>query len=524
MKHGYAVVAAIASGALLAASMPSLELWPLAWVAPAPLLLGIRGRRGRDALVIGWIGGTSFYLALLYWIVSTITTYTAIPTVVATLILLLMAATAGLFIGVFALLVEWLAQAGISRVVAVPVCWVVIEWLRTFFPLAFPWGLLGYSQYSASVVVQLADLAGVYGLSALLMFTGAALAELLSDGLARHRALAVATAVVVVSALAYGTLRLGQIEGRTAEASLRVGVVQGNIAQAEKWLPQNQGKTLARYLALSIEAAKDGARLIVWPEAAVPFLLADDTRGKRLSDFARLSGTQLLVGAPGRRRQPDASFKQYNEAWLITPEQGLARSYAKMRLVPFGEYVPWGGLFGLVDRLVEGVADFGRGSEYVVFAGPEVAKSAGPERVRLASLVCYEGIFPGLTRRFVASGAEVLFNLSNDAWYGRSSAPEQLLAMVAMRAVENRVPVIRATNTGVSAIIDASGRIRRRTDLFEEAVFVDDVAITAGRSLYAVIGDTFVYMCIAVLALLISLRLSSGAVLIRESGRGILPG
>jgi len=523
MKRGYAVPAALASGLMLAASMPSLDLWPLAWIAPLLLLAAIRGRRGRAAFNIGWIAGSSYYAAMLYWIVGTITTYTVIPTAVALLILALMALAAGTFIGFFALTLEWLAEAGISRVVAAPLCWVVLEWLRTFFPLAFPWGLIGYSQYSALVIVQLADLAGVYGLSALLMFSAASLSELFCDGLSRHRTLAVATVVLLTSSLLYGTLRLRQIESRGARAELRVGVVQGNIAQSEKWRPENQTRTLDRYLQASAVAAKNGAQLIVWPEAAVPFLLNDDARGKRLTEFSRQSGVELLVGAPGRRRQPGGEFKHYNEAWQITPELGVAGSYAKMRLVPFGEYVPWGGLFGLVDRIVEGVADFGQGSEYVIFAGPElVGDGGGTQRLRLAALVCYEGIFPGLTRRFVASGAELLVNLSNDAWYGRSAAPEQILAMVAMRAVENRVPVIRATNTGISALIDASGRIRRRTALFEEAVFVDTVQLAAGRSLYVLVGDLFVYVCIAVLVLLVALRLRSGSLLILETRRGIV--
>ena len=176
-----------------------------------------------------------------------------------------------------------------------------------------------------------------------------------------------------------------------------------------------------------------------------------------------------------------------------------------------------------VDQAVQAIGNFGRGSEYVVFELPADVGAGGDVAIGVSSLICYEGIFPALTRNFVAAGARLLVNISNDAWYGRTSAPHQHLAMAAVRAVENRVPVVRATNTGVSAFVDAVGRIRGRTPLFEEAVAVDDVVIADTFSLYRTLGDWFVYLCMIAVAALAALRMRLGSVLIRERERGILP-
>ena len=291
------------------------------------------------------------------------------------------------------------------------------------------------------------------------------------------------------------------IEGRPVRGRVSVGFVQGNVAQSEKWDPARQEEILSRYLRLSRRAAERGARLIVWPEAAVPFFLEQDPRRSRIVDLARDTGAWLLVGAPGFRRTADG-FRQLNQAWLIGPDQGLVGWYDKIQLVPFGEYVPFGFLLSWVNKAVEAVGEFDRGRDAVVFSGLPV----GGRPVRFGVLICYEGIFPGLTRRFVAGGADFLLNISNDAWYGRTSAPYQHLAMASLRAVENRVPLVRATNTGISAFVEPTGRIVGRTPLFEESIAVRDVTLRPGSSLYARWGNWFLWFCGLVLAVAVVLN------------------
>jgi len=510
-----ALVLAALSGVLIGFALPGHDLWPLAWFGLVPLLIAIRGRGARQAFGIAWFGWLVCSLIVLYWIAPTVTNYTSISGPLAAGVLFLLCAVSALYVAGFAAVLEWLAPAGISRIVAAPLLWVSFEWLRTFFPAAFPWAFLGYSQYAVLAVVQIADITAIYGVSALLVFVNAALAEMVLDGVRRHAGLALAVAACVLLDVGYGVLRISQVDHWPVRGHLEVGIAQGNIPQDEKWDPANQDATLSRYLDLSHRAVDKGARVVVWPEAAVPFFLSHDPRRVRLQHFTDQTGAWLLIGAPGYERRGDGMPRQYNQAWMVEPQKGLDGPYNKIMLVPFGEYVPFGGLFGWVQKAVDAVGDFGRGQAPVVFKGPVVSGPGGPHNVELAPLICYEGIFPDLVRRFVRRGADVLVNISNDAWYGRTSAPYQHLAMSAMRAVENRVPLVRSTNTGISAVVDPVGRIRSRTPLFEETFFVDSVALVHGGSVYTRIGDLFVYACVAGSLALAYLRRRLGAVSLR---------
>lgn len=509
----------VLGGAALAFAQPGFGAWPLAWMGIAPLLLAIRGSAPKRAFRLGWLAGIVYYGIVLYWIAPTIATYTRITMPVAIVLELMLACVAGWFIGVFAALLEWLAASGISRVIAAPAVWIVLEWSRTFFPAAFPWGFVGYSQFEVLPIIQVVDIAGVYGLSALIVLVNATLVELLRDGVRHHVALTASLVAVVVVTLGYGVVRLGQmraLEGPT----LRVGLIQGNIAQEQKWRPGLDENILARHVTLTVSAIQRGAKFVVWPEAAVPFFFNRDRRTERLREFASSAGVTLLVGAPGYEQRQGDVPRQYNQAWMVRPDGEVVGPYDKIRLVPFGEYVPWGGMFGLVQKAVDGIGDFGFGTSYVVFEGPPPDGATEPTRV--SALICYEAIFPDLTRHFAENGAQVLVNVSNDAWYGRTAAPYQLLAMIAVRAIENRIPLVRATNTGVSAVVSPDGAITDATSLFEEAVVVEDVKIVRGASLYTLLGDWLVYASVFLIVGLIVVRYRSGSLLIPADRRGIV--
>ncbi len=517
MKSRRALTYAAASGVLVALSFPDAGIWPLAWVGLVPWMLAVRGRRPGVAFGYGFVTGLVCFAIVLYWIPATVSNFTRIDPYTATFLLVLMASAVSFFhtFAPIAMVGEWLAAAGISRVIAFPLVWAVLEWARTFFVAGFPWASLGYSQHGFVPVNQLAELTGVYGISALLVFVNATIAELATGGFARHRRLVAASVTAFALVVVFGVARLATLSNDPDVGALRVGLVQGNIAQHLKWDPALQDKTIDTYLRLSEKAAADGAELIVWPEAAVPFLLLIDERQRRLTDFSDRTGTTLLVGAPGwEKREPDGVARSYNQAWLIEPGKGLSDFYDKIQLVPFGEYIPFSWLFGSIPLATESVGQFGRGDRFTVFEGPALdgafGAGDGARRAKFGALICYEGIFPNITRRFVVDGARMLVNISNDAWYGDTSAPTQHLAMVAMRAIENRVPVIRATNTGVTALIDRTGNVRGATELFVEAVVVDDVEIRRGKGLYAWIGDAFAYLCMAGLGVLVYFRLRLG--------------
>jgi apolipoprotein N-acyltransferase len=289
--------------------------------------------------------------------------------------------------------------------------------------------------------------------------------------------------------LGYGYYRLASPPAE--QGRLRVALVQANIAQEDKWDAEKLLGNIERHMAQTHDAAARGARLVVWPESAVGFHY-DDTPpvAEALDGLARQLGLYLLFGNDDREGfGPDE--RSYVGAKLLTPEGRLALRYHKLRLVPFGEYVPLqplltlGGRYGA--KLVQQVSDFTPG---------EAALVARVDERPLSVMICYEAIFPDLGRRFAANGAGLLVNITNDAWYGRTSAPHQHLAMASFRAVENGIYLVRAANTGISAVVDARGRILERTSLFERATLVRDVPILAADTFYARHGDVFGLACV----------------------------
>jgi len=286
----------------------------------------------------------------------------------------------------------------------------------------------------------------------------------------------------------WGAWRRTQLRALPIAHHLRIGLVQGNIEQDKKWSPDFQETTLARYEQLTREVVARGVDLVAWPETAVPFFFQSDVPyQERLLKLVREIKTPLLFGSIGWRPKGINTVTLFNRAYLVSSSAEVLGFYDKMQLVPFGEYVPFhDSIFFFLDKLVEGIGDFAAGTTPTVFS---------LSREKFGVLICYEGIFPDLARRFVAQGANFLVNITNDAWFGRSSAPYLHLVMEAMRAVENRVPVVRAANTGFSAVIDWDGRVRAQTALYETAVLVEEITWPQVTSFYTMHGDLFARVC-----------------------------
>jgi apolipoprotein N-acyltransferase len=343
--------------------------------------------------------------------------------------------------------------------------------------------------------VQGADLFGVYGLVVAIVGVNALVAEALRPMLER-RALAwrpLAVAIVVVTfQLGYGAWMLSR--PATAGDALRVALVQGNIDQHLKWDPAFLQQTLDRYSQLSAQAVEPD--LIVWPESATPFFYQNGgQRAYQVRAVARQQQAYLLFGSPSYQRADAAGEKDrvayLNSAYLLSPQaQQLGRS-DKVHLVPFGEYVPLWGMFGLVEKLATGIGDF----------VPGTLQPLTLDGHQAGVLICYEAIFPELARSLVAQGAQVLINITNDAWFGNSAAPWQHLDMARMRAVENRVWVLRSANTGVSALIDPTGRVVAHSSLFEPALIEGVAEFKQGGSLYTRTGDSLPRLLVAVVLL-----------------------
>ncbi len=487
---------AVGGGALLALAFPGTggEGW-LAFGALVPLLVAIDGAPWWRASLLGGVAGLSFWLTTASWIAGTLVRYGAVPWLLAGLVALALAVYLSLYWAVFGgVLAAVPSDSGARHVIVAASLWVALEFLRGALFTGFPWNLLGYSQFQVRPVNQIAAVTGVYGVSFVVMAANAGLARALrGPGLWTIRLAALGTsAVIVAAALGYAWLR-PSFAATTPEVA--VAVIQGDIDQSVKWEREWQERTVVIYRRLTSAAAAQQPRLIVWPETAVPFFLSGDSRTATIAAAARQARAYLLTGAPALREGAPR-----NSAILFGPD-GVARGqYDKRHLVPFGEYVPLKRLLWFVNVLAGGaIGEFVPGTTSGVFSTP-----VG----RLGVFICYEAIFPSDVRDLVRTGADVLVNITNDAWFGRSAAPVQHLAMATFRAIETQRYLIRAANTGISAIVAPDGEIVQASALFAPAVLMGSVKPVVSRTPYVQYGDAFAWGTIVVsaLAVLLSIR------------------
>ena len=489
------------SGVLLALSFPRFDLAPLAFVALIPLLVGLDGVPALQGTYLGIIAGAVFSLMSIPWVVHTMTAYGGLPLPVGILLLVALSLYLALYVGVFAFGVTRLSpEGGLGYLVGAATLWVGLEYLRTFLLTGFPWNLLGYTQYRSLSIIQIASITGVYGVSFLLVLVNAAVA--LACLHVRRSARQALMPVLGVGVLLIGTVVFGmgrRVSAEIPRREIRVSVVQGNIEQGIKWDPEFAGRTIAIYDRLTRRADR-GADLIVWPETAVPFFLREGgPLTRRVLDLAMDVQAPLLVGSPDR--VSDASPRYYNSAFLISPAGEIVQKYDKMHLVPFGEYVPLSSLLFFVHKMAAGIGDFSAGEAFTVFETP---------KGRFGVLICFETIFPDQVRRYVLAGADFLVNITNDAWFGDSAAPYQHLSMAALRAVENGVYLVRAANTGISALVAPSGQILEQSDLFVEAVLSATMAPRSGGTFYTRRGDLFAWGSVLISLLLLASRRRAG--------------
>lgn len=484
------VALSILSGLLLTAGFPKPDLFFLAWVAWIPLLAAVRGKTAGAAFRLGYICGFVHYGTSLYWVCYVVDHFGGLGLPLSFGVLLILCAYLGVYPALFAVAAQRLEGRPFLWVFLLPAVWVAIEWIKAHAVTGFPWGNLGYTQTTFTPLAQIADVTGVYGVSWLVVLGNTALAAYF---LAPRLRAGILFAVLLVGAgTLYGHFRLAAVERFQESASpLAVGVVQGNVDQSRKWDPAFQQETLNRYRELSLAAVVGVPRpeLLVWPETAVPFFYGvEEKLTAQVNATAGETGVPLLFGSPGVTWL-NGRTRLLNKAYLLDMGNRRLSSYAKQHLVPFGEYVPYQKVLFFVQRLVEAAGDFAAGTD------------STPIRLNgksLGGLICYEGIFPDLSRKAVERGATALVNITNDAWYGRTGAPYQLLQMARWRAIEFRVPLIRAANTGVSAIIDATGKILGNIPLEERGFLVRTVHPFRTVTPYARWGDFFAWLCVLV--------------------------
>lgn len=478
---------AAVSGALLALSFPYFDLWPLAWLFLVPLLLSTREKDGKAAFLLGTFAGIIAYLSLIYWIVIAVHRYGGIPLPLTIPILILLVLYLSLYWGAFTYLCSCFNERSWVLILAFPTIWVGLEYLRSFFLSGFPWALLGYSQYLNIPLVQIADMVGVYGISFLLVLINTLLFLWFvrwKEGRGMPIKATIFTMALLALVLAYGSWKV--FSPLPIEKAVKVGVVQGNIEQDIKWDKAFQRETLKIYRSLTFGLKRTSPQLIVWPETALPSYFPSGTEldGEVLAIPQQLK-TYLLFGSLSCKKG-DKEREIYNSAYLLSPDPSILDRYDKIHLVPFGEYIPLSSLFPIFSSLV-GIGNISAGEEAVIFRLPEG---------KFGVLICFEVIFPELCREFVRKGAHFMVTITNDAWFGRTSAPYQHLAQATFRAIENRIWLVRAANTGISAFVDPWGRIRKASGLFTREVLTEEIELrSGGMTFYATHGDLFVIMC-----------------------------
>ena len=496
MTLGRRIGLAAFSGCLLAASFPKIGFGTAAFVALVPLLLALDGASRRVGFLLGHIAGTVQGFVLLFWVSDVLAHHGGASVSMAYLLTFALAIAFGLFVGLFGALQAHLGRAFGSRALFLaPFAFVTSEFLREHLLFGFPWCLLGYSQVDFPEFIQVASFTAVHGVSFLLVASSAGLAHAVIARSGFERRLGATCAALLLSAaMAFGHGRLQQ--PLDADATLTVGVIQASISQDQKWESALLQSNIDRHLALSRDAISRGARLVVWPESAIGYEL--DLYPDVLAQVKELTakeGVFLLTGNDDRARDAKGVARSYVGAKLISPEGRIDMRYRKMRLVPFGEYLPVPAFVSRilpVERLVENVSDFTPG---------QVASTGRVFGVSVGAFICYEAIFPSLVRRFPMNGAQVLVNVTNDGWYGTSAAPYQHYAMARFRAVENHRFLVRAANTGISAIIDPFGRELARSELMEPRALVGEVRAISEITFYARYGDVFAWSVVAVSAL-----------------------
>ncbi len=461
----------------------------MAWLALAPLIMALArepGMRSRRAFLLGLVCGAGYFGGTVYWTPAVVRTFGGLHPIVAVAVGGLLVAYLALFPALFAVILSRLVAAGGHRsVCAVPVLWAATELLRRHLLGGFPWVLLGSSQATVLPILQTASLAGVYGLSALVSM-GSAAAVLLVVGRGWLRwAMPVGTAALTGILWIWGAARVADGSLVTTGDAMRVALVQGNIRQEEKWNRTSAPAILSTYLRLTQQAARDGARLVVWPESSTPFFFEYDAAGNAaIRMTVRESGIHLLFGSDQYEAGPPARY--FNSAFLLRPDGTTVASYKKMHLVPFGEYVPLKRLLFFAGPLVEAVSDFSPGEDPMVMP-------IGTHR--LSTAICYEVVYPDLIAAFTGRGSQLLTTITNDAWYGDSSAPYQHFWQAAVRAVEQGRYLVRAANTGISGIVDPYGRVVASSGIFEQVVVGGDIRFLTGTTVYGQTGDAFAYAC-----------------------------
>ncbi len=491
LKTALPIIAAL----LYIVSFPAINWYPVAWIALIPLFYAIEGGSAKRSFLYGMLFSVVVSIGLVYWVSHALLSYSSANFfMVIVLLVFVLGCGFGTIYGFFSIaasrIMQWECPVAVKAVL-IACAWVITEYIRAKYFLfsGAPWALLGHSQYKWLHLIQIVDITGVYGLSFLIILTNFILYSVLKNksDLIYCARLVSMPIILLVLVLTYGSGRLSdysKAEEKTGARQKKVAIIQVSIPQDAKWRRSKMKiKTLIdQHLKLTKKALDEGGKVIIWPETTMPIYLEDELPLK-LKSLLSYYNAELITGGP-RLVKTNDNTEEYNSVFMIN-RKGIVKHHDKIHLLPFGEYYPLGfmDILKLGDKMA---GNFTAGNNFTIFE---------TKTGKLGALVCFEVLFPHLSRGFIEGGAEFLVNISNDAWFGKHSEHSQHFSMAVFTAVSFRRQILRSANTGISGVIDASGRIKETIGQFEEGYIISKPLKNREITFYSKYGDFFAGLC-----------------------------
>ncbi len=484
----------VLSAVILASAYLGSPLGVVSFVALVPFFHSVYSTGKKNSFRLGFFWGLAFFGPVLWWIAPTISTYGRLPLWAAWIVFAALVCYLALYPAIWALLARWILpeKRDISclGVLSLSSLWILLEFLRGTILSGFPWGSLAYSLCRIPLLIQSAALVGPYGVGFMIMFMNLALWQLIlaleNRDFFRINKVCICRCTAVAVAAAASTMIYGRhVLSAHEKGEVRVAAIQGSFDQSVKWDPSYRLATLERYKTLTSKAKEElpDLKLAVWPETAMPFYFQEEGRLRQeVTGLAKALDISILFGSPSYYYDKQGKIHYRNSSFLVGPDGSFRGRYDKLHLVPFGEYMPWGILTAWAREFLPTAGDFSAGT------------SAAPLKsnpFRIGVMICFESIFPEISREEVLSGANLLAVITNDAWFGRTAAPFQHADMAVFRAVETGRWIVRAANTGISRIISPRGEVAAESRLFQPCFISGLVSLRTNDTLYSRYGPSW---------------------------------
>jgi apolipoprotein N-acyltransferase len=484
------LILAVVSGLLFAFSFPDVAIGWFAFVALAPLLIAVhRAKGGWEAFFLGWLAQTTAWLLMVPWVVRVMSHYGGLSQAVGILLFVAMAAILGLYGGLFAALVKQLPlDLRFTPWLAIPLAWAAVEYARTYLLSGFPWNLIATAMIDYPSLVQISRFGGPYFTGAMVVIPSVVIAWWITQRPPGIMRVLVGGSLGILLLVWWGTgLVASKLNTRPGGAAFETAaMLQPNISQEMRWDSENVITIFDRMIAMTVTAAQQGANIVIWPESTVPLSYTETPLlQEAIEDLSSEYGIDIILGSVAT--DPRNPNHIWNSAFLVSGGTTIGH-YDKIRLVPFGEYVPLRRLLFFAEKLVHAVGEFQFGASDKPLEG----------RLRYGPAICYEIVFPQIGRTQIRNGADVLVTITNDGWYDGTSAPAQHLWQARLRAVEGDRYLLRAATTGISAFIDPAGQVVESIPMGQEGIIYAKFQPRTTTTPYIRLGDWFAWFAVVV--------------------------